>query len=152
MAQFSRREISGRVGRDSGFGVRLVSLSTWLFVALLVHAVAPGVTALPVVFPRDTPADGVPKEINPVTPKFKTLNDKDMPGYPDFSVGLGVKDNLASWDDEHLVLRTRRFLPGMFQTRLGLGNGLVFFLLLFHNASSSSSPQVSSLYDRDKMS
>jgi hypothetical protein len=63
----------------------------------------------------------IPQEINPVTPKFKTIPDPSMPGYPDF--GISVKDGLATWDDEHMALSTTKFLPGMFQTRLGVGNG-----------------------------
>lgn len=82
--------------------------------------------------------DGVPQEINPVTPKFKTVKDPDMPGYPDF--GVGAVQSLSSWDDERMVLTTKRFVPGVFQTRLGLGNGLVFCysLLVFPISCSPS--------------
>jgi len=100
------------------------SLPTLLFIASLLFA--PRAEAWPTanqvgIVQGRSGEDSMPQEINPVTPKFKTVKDPDMPGYPDFRVI--AEDNLASWDDNRLELTTTKFMPGMFQTRLGLANG-----------------------------
>ena len=60
-------------------------------------------------------------EVNPVSPKHQTHPDPDMPGLPDFNVL--AKDKLSVWDDQRLSLTTERFMPGIYQARVGIANG-----------------------------
>ncbi len=49
-------------------------------------------------------------EVNPVSEKFATIGDPDMPGLPNFSVLS--KDNLSHWEPDSLIMITTRFIPG----------------------------------------
>ncbi len=42
-----------------------------------------------------------------------------------------AKHNLSSYDDEHMVITSASFLPGIYQGRNPIGNGLVvnFFVI-----------------------
>jgi hypothetical protein len=60
-------------------------------------------------------------EVNPISPKHQTHPDDDMPGLPDFNVI--AKDKLSVWDDERLSLMTTRYMPGIYQARVGVANG-----------------------------
>jgi hypothetical protein len=62
-------------------------------------------------------------DINPVLKKFITVPDKDMPGYPEWSVL--AKKNLSSWDDGNWVLSSTEPMSGMFPVNHGLSNGCV---------------------------
>jgi hypothetical protein len=65
-------------------------------------------------------------DINPYLEKFITVPDKDMPGYPEWSV-LASK-NLSSWDDGNWLLSSTEPMSGMFPANHGLSNGCVYLL------------------------
>jgi len=86
-------------------------------------------------------ADTVAVEINPVSDKFSTKKDPDMPGYPDFHVL--AKDKLHVWNDTTLSLTATKPLPGIYQARVGVANGYDDFLLLSNSLSLLYCPSLS---------
>jgi hypothetical protein len=68
------------------------------------------------------------KEIEPPEPKFKTTPDPDLP--PELNLNVMAKENLSFYDDEHMVLTTTRYMPGMYQVRMPIGNGYVVLQFL----------------------
>jgi hypothetical protein len=46
---------------------------------------------------------------------------------PELDLNVLAKENLSLYDDEALTLTTTRFMPGMYQTRIPVGNGYVLF-------------------------
>jgi hypothetical protein len=61
------------------------------------------------------------EEVNPVSEKFATIGDPDMPGLPNFSVLS--KDNLSHWEPDSLIMTTTRFIPGQSLASFPLDNG-----------------------------
>lgn len=83
--------------------------------------VSPVVTvATKYIPPASTHIIAKPHEIEPPAPKFKTVADE---GRSEPNLSVLAKNNLSSYDDENLVLRTTEFLPGMYQGRIPVGNG-----------------------------
>jgi hypothetical protein len=60
-------------------------------------------------------------EVNPVSEKFATIGDPDMPGLPNLSVLF--KDNLSHWEPDSLIMTTTRFIPGQSLASFPLDNG-----------------------------
>jgi hypothetical protein len=60
-------------------------------------------------------------EVNPVSEKFATIGDSDMPGLPNFSVLS--KDNVSHWEPDSLIMTTTRFIPGQSLASFPLDNG-----------------------------
>lgn len=71
------------------------------------------------------------EEVNPISEKFATIGDPDMPGLPNFSVLS--KDNVSHWEPDSLIMTTTRFIPGQSLASFPLDNGyapgIVFSLL-----------------------
>jgi hypothetical protein len=60
-------------------------------------------------------------EVNPVSPKFSTIPDADMPGVPNFFVTS--KDNLSHWDPNQLIMATSKIMPGISLAGFPIANG-----------------------------
>jgi hypothetical protein len=70
-------------------------------------------------------------EINPVSAKFETVPDENMPG--SLNLSLLVKDPFRIWANDNMSLTNTRYLPGLGLAGLPLANGYVYSLLLVGN-------------------